>query len=143
MQLLGDRLTLRKLEDEGGPIQYIPLDRISMRPRPRGYRPYVGVHLLEARCNPLKLLPAPHVSPGDRVMEPYHHECHVGIVKQGLFSSIFHEAVVAVVQGRQHQWETGLSSGAKREITPSRSCLFQHSVWSRHLLFRSTFLVQC
>lgn len=53
VQLLGDRLTLRKLEDEGGPIQYIPLDRISMRPRPRGYKPYVGVHLLDARCDPV------------------------------------------------------------------------------------------
>eukprot|EP00884_Botryococcus_braunii_P022361 jgi/Botrbrau1/8809/Bobra.0330s0039.1 len=49
VEVVGDRLTLRRPNDSDGLLQYIPLDRISLRPRPRGYKPFLGIHLLDPR----------------------------------------------------------------------------------------------
>jgi hypothetical protein len=44
--LMEDRLCYTENEDTLGPIKYLPLDRIPVRPYPRGYKPDIGVSIL-------------------------------------------------------------------------------------------------
>lgn len=44
--LMEDRLCYTEDEDTLGPIKYLPLDRIPVRPYPRGYKPDIGVSIL-------------------------------------------------------------------------------------------------